>query len=538
MKPWISRLTIGGCVLLSGGLLHQRSNYLETKRERNETREALETALQKNTQQQKLINQWLESRGTSAFKGDFASDDYPSTVARVRHVSPVPDPVKSPYTECLIEIEIEPYDLDKATTGEPVVGVITAFRDRVRTPESFVTVGELIHCMLIPETHIKDEMKKLQRVSTVEDLTLDTKYLASVARLGIGKPDKVSLSTFDHVLSREESIEKDLERITHLLRIHGGTYEDWHAQTESYRDMLRARVANEGENITIDDRLTFRNLNYMESEPGALWPKAQLAMINSMKDQLAERGLDLIVVPIPSKEITNWPYFIDRHPPDDIIMPYRLHFLQMMLEADIEVIDVAPALRKAWETYPHVYYDGKDGHPADGAIQVAADQISNRLARYEFKPRLRTTWRMTLSHNIPEKFDLFPESAWNEDRYLATRVMTLGLRGVRDVSTDDAPILFASDSFGSVPYEYGMRNANLVSHITARLGVPIYHKQVNAGGPGMLRHMAADRLDLFSNRKVCVFLFSERFLFKHAPGNKKFEWTTFDLSTAGKKAPR
>ena len=53
------------------------------------------------------------------------------------------------------------------------------------------------------------------------------------------------------------------------------------------------------------------------------------------------------------------------------------------MEADIEAIDLIQPLRAARTRFPYVFYDDDDQHPADGAIQVTAEEIAKRLARYE-----------------------------------------------------------------------------------------------------------------------------------------------------------
>ena len=482
-------------------------------------------------EQRQLVKQWLEFRGTAAFDGSHTADDYPATLALVRHVSPVPDPTTSNYADCLIEIEIEKYDFGKGTTGEKMIGVVRAFTDRTLTPAAKLNTNDIIHCMLVPAEHIKDEVKKIQLVSTIEDLTLDTHYLAGVSRMGSDDPALVPVTQFTEKPSQAESIAASLAEIDELLARNGGDWETWHANTEPYRAKILHRLTEEGDDITKEDRLTLRSMHHLSHKPSNSWPGPQLAMMLSMKQQLAAWDIDLIVVPIPTKEITVWPHFLEEQPPDDILVPYRLFFIQTLLKQGLEVIDLAPDLKKAWDTHEYVYYDGDDGHPADGGIQVAADATAARLARYEFKPQVDATWRIPLQYRIPTGFDLFPESARTEDRYTATRVLARDLKGVRDDSVPNSPVLLVSDSFGSVPFEYHVRNANFVSHLSARIGIPLMHKQVGAGGPQMLRHMARNGDKLLKNRKVCIFLFSEFYLFQHARGGVKHNWAIEKLPT-------
>lgn len=536
--------------LLIGAVAHQRLAYTSMKQERNEARTQRDKiqadweqlALDKQTLEQQLaqglaeqeanaplLAQWRHMRAEAVFYGDQAADAYPAMIARVVKFSPIPDPKKSNYKDCLSELELVPYQLDATAPGERFVGVVQAFRDRILSSESAWQTNDLIYASLIPEEDMSARVKNLQRVSAVDDVTLSMAFLAQASRLGKRTPVKAPPRPTPDQDTREAAIARDLASITNRLAAYQMNWTTWQEATATYRDQLQQKVIEQGGAITRDARFTFRDVSYLAHTPGENWPGPQLAVLQSMNTQLAERGIDLIVVPIPDKEVTTWPFLLDQHPPDGIIMPYRLYLHEQLLKADIEVLDLAPALTDAWESFPQVYYDGLDNHPADGAIQVAADQIARRLARYAIAPALDACWFLPVAFRMPEGYPLFPESAGVQARYQATRVVDRHMKGIRDGGVRESPFLLLSDSFGGVPADYGVRNANLLAHLAARTGRYVHHKQVGGGAPQMLKHMAKDAAALLNGRRVCIFLFAEQYLFSHSTENLQLQWVDAKL---------
>ena len=96
-------------------------------------------------------------------------------------------------------------------------------------------------------------------------------------------------------------------------------------------------------------------------------------------------AIDLIVAPVPRKEVVHADRFSDLAPADGIYLANRQRFLKQLLDADVEVIDFVPGYQKARDQHQWFFYDAEDFHPADGGIQVQAQEIATRLERYEFR---------------------------------------------------------------------------------------------------------------------------------------------------------
>jgi hypothetical protein len=120
-----------------------------------------------------------------------------------------------------------------------------------------------------------------------------------------------------------------------------------------------------------------------------------LAMLQNLNMQLRQRGIDLIVAPVPRKEVVHADRFSKLAPADGIYLANRQRFLKQLLDADVEVLDFVPGYQKARDQHEWFFYDAEDFHPVDGGIQVQAREIAARLERYEFESGPATgRWRV------------------------------------------------------------------------------------------------------------------------------------------------
>ena len=428
--------------------------------------------------------------------------------------STTPSPDTSPYPDCLITVKLKQHALptwkDAAEQGPEniISGITWGFQDRVIGPLANLATNDLFYCELIPESEMDPSIKKLQLIDQVTDLESDTFYLTHVEAIHISgiKEVVVGKGMPATPLTREQHIAHDLARINQRIEHHHG-WVNWFAETRTYRNILQSMMDEINGPLNHENRIYMPTIAPLDMQPTATFPTHAVATIIKLRDQLAERNIDLIVAPVPTKEVVNGLHFLDQPPEDRVLSPYRLMMQKSLLEADVEVVDLLDPLIDALPAHDHVFYDALDAHPADGAIQTIAAEVSKRLARYDFFPDEEKLWEMEARYRVAAKY--FEQRSAVGTPYRATRVFHHNAQPVGEYSDDRSPILLLSDSFCGVPRHYNVSSANIPAHIYKSIGVLPQKFQQNMGGPKVLDVLASVPESAWPTKRVCLFIFGE-----------------------------
>ncbi|MFT5125056.1 MAG: hypothetical protein ACI9QL_003532 [Candidatus Omnitrophota bacterium] len=449
------------------------------------------------------------------FRGQLASRGQ-QTYWQVLEISSIPNPAETIYKDCLVSVKLKAQPHVKwkaAATSLPdriITGIAWGFQDRILGTISPLKTNDVILCETIAEADMDPTIKTLQLVDEIGDLEADIFYLAHVTDTGTEPVRKIPIAPpFDQAVTREASIAADLQRIDELLAAHGG-WEAWFAETRPYRNQLQALMDETGGPLNHENRIYFPTVDPLDLQPSQEYPQLHVEVIKALRDQLKAKNIELIVAPVPTKEMVNACFFLKNPPADHVVNPYRLLLFKQLLEADIEVIDFLDPLMAALDTYPHVFYDALDSHPADGAIQTVAEVLGQRLARYRFPPVNETLHAMQTRYRVHARF--FEPRSGVGFPYIATRLFHENMEPLDEAGGDDSPILMITDSFAGVPGHYNVWSANIPSHIYKEIGVLPQKYQQNMGGPLVLQNFPLIPESHFENAKVCVFLFGEFYL--------------------------
>ena len=251
-------------------------------------------------------------------------------------------------------------------------------------------------------------------------------------------------------------------------------------------------------------------------------------MLKSLHHQLADRDIDLIVVPVPQKEQITAAMIHDASADSQgsspaIVDPFRESMFLQILDAGIEIIDLRPHLIAASDQHEHIYYDGGDNHPADGLIQESARVIAERLKRYQFTPEFSDCTTKSTRFGIPSSRAGFPEHAYFSDAYVATQVFDSNGKRL-PTNESSSPVLLLADSCARVPNSFGVSDANFISHLIHQSAVVPHTVVVGGGSPQALVHLADAPAQTLTGRKVCVFLFGEHYLYINRSDDQKLRW--------------
>ncbi len=246
--------------------------------------------------------------------------------------------------------------------------------------------------------------------------------------------------------------------------------------------------------------------------------------ITDLHRRLASRGIDLLVVPVPTRLAVYPEYAFPAQTEVPIGADFRgyaegtTRFLLALSEAGVEVVDLLPVL--AADRFPDPESDADaalgevfltcNSHWAPRAARRAAAAVADRV---QCLPNWRACEPPPLgAHEVAfeEGFAGAPigarlPSGAMPDRVRYERVLAPG-GGALEVRDADSPVLVIGDSF--VKY-FHQKSASFDSHLAASLGHAIDVISVSGGGALQTRQLLARRQQNgLATKRVVVWLFS------------------------------
>ena len=477
-----------------------------------------------------LPDQWKEVR----------SNQIVHITAQIVRKSEIPDPLRSDYADCLYTAEVKIVGLarsDEKRAPREMVLALPAFQKRQRSPEADFAAGELIDAEIVPHEDAPEVIKTMQRSDQMDRFELRVydvvrsshcaKALADFRPL----PDSAFLPPTDEPVAtaepapvhypwsakaasdRRQCMERDIAMLQNAFARHGSDWGRWDNELDPFYTDLETKTDAAAKGQLIQGHFGFHRLPLRKykglCEDGKAGVAGPLTMLKSMNEQLRQRGIDLIVVPFPTKEDVDADVFSNLAPADGWYEPYREQFMLLMLQADIEVIDLVPALRAERAHFPFLFYDYGDDHPADGAIQVAATEIAKRLQRYD------------LREGAPP-LDLHLEPAEVERNggaglmhYPATRVVTQDGKPLFTPDNSGSPVIIMGDSYTRIPHRYlaGGDGCAMPMHLAYKIGILPDSLAQMGGSNQAMRLLAREGGNYLAHRRVLVFVFAHTRLF-------------------------
>ena len=255
---------------------------------------------------------------------------------------------------------------------------------------------------------------------------------------------------------------------------------------------------------------------------GEFW-KAPLPCTASMQAfaaQLKEKGVSLLVVPVPAKAAIH-PDKLDASLRPDAVRPLA-PFVAALTSAGLKVVDLDAAYRKA-AAVPGAapLYCATDAHWSPAGIAIAADAIAAALREDPATAQLVVGASPAAAPGtLKIKGDLTAAEALRRTpEETLTLTWPLGTPGKGAPADPAAPVLLLGDSHTMVFTDgaaMGMHceGAGLREHLQARFGAPLAQvSNQNSGGDGarrILRQRELAKPDFWQGRKLVIWVFSER----------------------------
>ncbi|MBN1344465.1 MAG: hypothetical protein JXQ73_17380 [Phycisphaerae bacterium] len=249
-----------------------------------------------------------------------------------------------------------------------------------------------------------------------------------------------------------------------------------------------------------------------------------VAAIVRFRDQLAERGIRLLVVPVPGKP-SIYPDMLTARATDE---PERVHqhtrrLVAALEQAGVEVVDPFDVLMHAREASSSAgttddqgaVYMKRDTHWTQRGLSVVASAVADRLValgwtrvgnvRYDLKPvcvkRLGDVVRMLRTPRI--------EASFVPQEFICGQVVRPET-GEPYKDDPNAPILVLGDSFLRIYERDEPGSAGFIAHLARGLAQPLASIVNDGGASTLVRQEIPRKPELLSGKKVVIWEFVER----------------------------
>lgn len=245
------------------------------------------------------------------------------------------------------------------------------------------------------------------------------------------------------------------------------------------------------------------------------------AAIVHFRDQLAARGIRLLVMPVPNKE-SIYPELLSSRAASDgeggVLAIRTRELLERLKSSNVEVIDLFEIFQKARRNGPSTntpLYLAQDTHWSPAGVALAAQAAARRLSSlgwmqqgssiYMERPvqvrRLGDILRMLQSPALEQS--VAPESV---------TVMQVAREGTNDLYADqaEAELLVIGDSFMRIFQQDEPGSAGFVAHLAKELKQPLLSLVNDGGGATLVREELSFQPVFLKNKKVVLWEFVER----------------------------
>jgi hypothetical protein len=246
-------------------------------------------------------------------------------------------------------------------------------------------------------------------------------------------------------------------------------------------------------------------------------PDDVFAAIVSFRDDLAKRGIKLLVMPAPNKA-SIYPEMLTARATgvSESVNAKTMDVLASLKEAGVATVDLFETYGKAREgAGSPAYYLAQDSHWSPEGMRLAADAVARRLldwgwvekgsVKYETKPvtveRYGDVLRMI---RVPQV-----EQLYTPQRIECTQVVDAAT-GQPYKDDPNSPVLVLGDSFLRIFERDEPGSGGFIAHLAHNLGLGVTSIVNDGGASTLVRQQLAGRPSLLNGKKVVVWEFVER----------------------------
>ena len=239
-----------------------------------------------------------------------------------------------------------------------------------------------------------------------------------------------------------------------------------------------------------------------------------IGAIVDFRNQLAARGIHLLVVPVPNKESIYPDRLITgRKNIEPMIAPRTRELMENLGAANIEFVDLFKEFRGALNEGQ--LYLAQDTHWSPIGIEVAARAISRRLTELGWVQPGQTEYHKKPAnvHRVGDIIRMLQapriERAIQPESVSAVQVLRAA-DGKAYADEPSAEILVIGDSFMRIYQQDAPSSAGFIAHLAKELKQPMMSLVNDGGGSTLVREELAMRPFFLNKKKVVVWEFVER----------------------------
>ena len=207
-------------------------------------------------------------------------------------------------------------------------------------------------------------------------------------------------------------------------------------------------------------------------------------------NKLKELGVDLIVVPVPSKFELYHDVFETEIPKGLPASPARTAMMIKLLEAGVEVFDVLPTLEAIKPTAEMSLYEVRGHHLSSYGGKHAGEALAKRLERYDLKGRDKSRFSIKERKSVERTNPKQPMTAFE-----------VQLDGETYKHANDGEVVVVGDSQAFAHF-----TASWASHLARAAGVPITDLSLSSGGSWAVTRAAKLGAERLRNTKAVVLI--------------------------------
>lgn len=245
-----------------------------------------------------------------------------------------------------------------------------------------------------------------------------------------------------------------------------------------------------------------------------------LPAIVSFRDQLAARGILLLVIIAPDKE-SIYPEKLARRAEKQgvIVWPETRRLLDGLRSLGVHVVDLFEEFRNARQVQsygnPEALYLAQDSHWSPEGVRLAAAAVASRIIGEGWIEPRGDTYDTVISSlerlgDVVRMLQVPPlERMLSPEKIDCVRVVS---RDTRAPYRDDpaSPILVLGDSFLRIYEQDEPGSAGFIAHLAMELGQPLTSLVSDGGASTLVRQELARRPKLLANKSLVIWEFVER----------------------------